>query len=296
MPHGRSPAADAADLYRLVRQASLTPAERRVADVVLADYPQSALLSAQEVAAKARVSASSVSRFTAKVGYETFGELRDHLREHLRARLESPGGRLRMGAARTPTASDALAEAVEIDIDNLRRTLELVNGEVFDQLVLRLSRPEGRVYVAASKKARILAEYLAIPLNQIRRSVVTLRMDDALPDRLLDMTARDVLLALEPRRATRMLVRLIDQFKQAGATVGVITDESMPAVLARVDYPIPVPIRSASAFDSYTAYMSIINAILAALIARAPARAKSRIDRLEQLNLAFSTWYEAEDD
>lgn len=291
-----TPTAGAAELYRLVRQAALTPAERRVADAVLADYPQSALLTAHEVALKAQVSASSVSRFTAKVGYETYGELRDDLREHLRARLQSPGGRLRVGTARTPRPSDALLESVELDIDNLHRTLELVNGEVFDGLVRRLANAEGRIYVAASKKARVLAEYMTIQLNQIRRSVVLLRMDDALPDRILDMTGRDVLVALEPRRATSLLVELVTQAKQAGAAVSVITDESMPAVLARVDYPIPVPVRSASAFDSYTAYVSVINAIVTSLIAHAPGRAKARIDRLEQLNTAFSTWYDAAGD
>lgn len=284
--------ADAADLYGRVRGAVLTPAEQRVADVLLADYPQSALLSAQEVAARAQVSASAVSRFTSKLGYETYGALREHLREHLRARLESPGGRLEVGTSGKATPSDALLETVELDMDNLRRTVELVNGEVFDRLVRRLGQADGRIYVAASKKARILAEYFAIQLNQIRRSVVLLRMDDALPDRILDMTPGDLLLVFEPRRATRSLVTLIDQFKEAGAAVGVITDESMPAVLARVDYPIPAPIRSTSAFDSYTAYVSIINAMLAAVIAHSPGRAKARIDRLESLNLAFSTWYD----
>lgn len=283
-----------ADLYRLIRQANLTPSERRVADAVLRDHPQSALLSAQEVAARAGVSASSVSRFTAKLGYETYGQLRDDLREHLRARLRSPGGRLDVSNARRATPSDALAETIELDIDNLRRTLELVNGEVFDQLVRRLGKAEGRVYIAASKKARVLAEYLAIPLNQIRRSVILLRIDDGLPDRLLEMSSRDILLALEPRRATRTLIRLVEHAIQVDAAVGVIADDSLPPVLARVDYPIPVPVLSTSAFDSYTAYISVINAILAALIARAPGRAKARIDRLEQLNLAFETWYEPE--
>lgn len=287
--------ADAADLYGRVRGAVLTPTEQRVADVLLADYPQSALLSAQEVAARAQASASAVSRFTSKLGYETYGALREHLREHLRARLESPGGRLEVGLAKA-TPSDALLETIQLDMDNLRRTIELVNGEVFDRLVRRLSHADGRVYVAASKKARILAEYFAIQLNQIRRSVVLLRMDDALPDRILDMNPRDLLLVFEPRRATRALVTLIDQFKAAGAAVGVITDESMPAVLARVDFPIPAPIRSASAFDSYTAYVSIINAMMAALIAHSPGRAKTRIDRLESLNLAFATWYDTDGD
>ena len=287
--------ADAADLYGRIRGAFLTPSEQRIADVLLADYPQSALLSAQEVAAKADVSASSVSRFTAKLGYETYGALRDHLREHLRARLESPGGRLEVGSARASTPSDALLETVELDMDNLRRTVELVNGDVFDRLVRRLAHADGRVYVASSKKARILAEYFAIQLNQIRRSVVLLRMDDALPDRILDVSSRDLLLAFEPRRVTRPMITLIEQCKAAGASVGVITDESMPAALARVDFPIPAPIRSASAFDSYTAYVSIINAMLTALIAHAPARAKARIDRLEVLNQAFDTWYDAYD-
>ncbi|HEV8485584.1 MAG TPA: hypothetical protein VGV87_18725, partial [Blastocatellia bacterium] len=136
-------------------------------------------------------------------------------------------------------------------------------------------------------------EYLAIQLNQIRGRVTLLKMDDALPDSILDIGPRDVLVALEPRRATSTLVRMVGLFQNAGAAVAVISDEYPPQVLARVDFPIPVVITGVNAFDSYAAYIAVINAIVAALIERSPANVRARLDRLEGLNVVFSTWFEA---
>src|SRR5262245_39420067 len=95
-PDGAPASREAANLHRRIRQADLTPAERSIAAVVLDDYPRSALLSAGQLASTAGVSAASVSRFAAKLGYGSFAEVQEHLREELRARLESPSERLRV--------------------------------------------------------------------------------------------------------------------------------------------------------------------------------------------------------
>lgn len=279
------------DLHQAIRQATLTPAERRVAAVVLEDYPQSALLTARGLAAMARVSPPSVSRFTAKLGYRRFTDLQSALREDLRSRLESPIVRLRLDRSRSSRTDSILADVIERDLENLHQTREILNDRIFESFVDRLARSEGKIYVSGSKKARILAEYLAIQLNQIRTGVQLLRIDDGMPDSMLDTSTRDVFVVLEPRRATAALIRALRLFKEAGACVAAISDEYPPSALAHVDYPIPVVVRGVSAFDSYTAVIAVINAIVAALIARSPAKVRSRLDRLEQLNVAFGTWH-----
>jgi DNA-binding MurR/RpiR family transcriptional regulator len=258
----------------------------------LEDYPQTALLTARRLASEAGVSAPSVSRFTAKLGYGNFIEFQEHLRSELRARLESPSVRARIGSGRRQRTSALLTDSIERDIENLRKTLAMVNPEVVDRLVGKLAQGSGAVYITGSKKARVLAEYLAIQLNQIRPRVRMLAVDDGLPDAMLDVESRDILVAFEPRRATNAVVRTVAMFQQAGAAVAVICDEFPPAVLARVDFPIPVPLGGASIFDSYTAMLAVINGIVGALVARMPHGAPPRVDRLESINQAYATWYE----
>ena len=196
----------------MIRQADLTPAERSVAAAVLRDYPRSALLTGAQVASMAGVSPASVSRFAAKLGYASYAQVQEHLRTELRARLESPSERLRVSAQRRPAPADLLASAIERDIENLRRTLEVIDPQVFEALVARLARSDGRIYVGGSKKARVLADYLAVQLNQVRGRVTLLKMDDTLPDSILDVSSRDLLVVLQPRRASRAIVDTIRWF------------------------------------------------------------------------------------
>ena len=94
----------------------------------------------------------------------------------------------------------------------------------------------------------------------------------------------------EPRRATKHAVKLIEAVRSSGATVAVFTDERPPAVLAESDFVFPTTIDAVSMFDSYAGIFALCAAILAALIGRNPAEARSRAEHLEALNLDFDTW------
>jgi DNA-binding MurR/RpiR family transcriptional regulator len=144
--------------------------------------------------------------------------------------------------------------------------------------------------VAGSKKAGVVARYFTVQLSQLRPRVHLLRMDDTLADQLIDLVAGDVVMLFEPRRVTRHAVKLIQVAKSRGATVAVFTDERPPAVLAESDFVFPTTVDAVSMFDSYAGIFALCAAILAALIGRNPADARTRAEHLDALNLDFDTW------
>src|SRR5947208_14929738 len=89
-----------------LRLDSLSPAERRLARVLLASYPIAGLESVARFAERAGVSPPTVTRFITKLGFRGYPELPESLRLEVQARLSSPPARYRaepnQGAARNP--------------------------------------------------------------------------------------------------------------------------------------------------------------------------------------------------
>lgn len=275
-----------------LRTAPLTPSESRIASVILDGYPESALLTAQAIAEKASTSPATVSRLATKLGYRDFAEMQADLRRALRAQLSSPSKRLLAQSGPPKRAAALLEQVIDIEVSNLRRTLELTDRGKLEELVECLGRSRhGRVYVGGSKKAGVVARYFTVQLSQLRPRVHLLRLDDTLADQLIDLAPGDVVVLFEPRRVTKHAVKLIEAAKSRGATVAVFTDERPPpAVLAESDFVFPTTVDAVSMFDSYAGIFALCAAILAALIGRNPADARSRAEHLDTLNLDFDTW------
>jgi DNA-binding MurR/RpiR family transcriptional regulator len=277
-----------------LRTARFTTVEARLAEVLTRGYPEAALLSARSMALAAGTSAASVTRFARKLGYEDFAELRAELAVEMRARLTSPPKRLTVDVpGRRKTAGALLRDVIAREKENLDATVAMIDEAQLDALARRLAQ-ESRslVYVAGSKKGRIVAGYFAMQLAQLRRGVQLLDLSELLADQVLDMTADDLLVVFEPRRATASLVGLLAEARSLGTQVVAFTDEHPPGVIAESDLLFRTKVDAISVFDSYAAMFALCDAILAAIINHAPKVVRARADRLEALNATLSTWYQ----
>ena len=88
------PVPDAADVTvaeRLqLRLAELTPAERKVARALLAEYPVRGLQPIAKLAAAAGVSAPTVVRLVSKLSFDSYAGFQRSLNSEVSARLSSP--------------------------------------------------------------------------------------------------------------------------------------------------------------------------------------------------------------
>ena len=83
---------DRASIAERVRASvvALTAQERKAAQVLLTNYPTAGLAPVAEFAERARVSAPTVLRFVAKLGFLGYPDFQRQLREELEAQLASP--------------------------------------------------------------------------------------------------------------------------------------------------------------------------------------------------------------
>src|SRR5215213_8081774 len=98
--------------------ATLTPAERRVAEVVL-EHPQLvAFGTVADLAGKSASGAATVVRLASKLGFDGFTALQQSVQHDLARQLRPAAERIR-----EPVASDAIAQHLQLELDNVRTTL-----------------------------------------------------------------------------------------------------------------------------------------------------------------------------
>src|ERR1700738_1443867 len=108
------------------RLASLSPAERKLARVLLASYPIAGLESVARFAERAGVSPPTVTRFITKLGFKGFPEFQETLRHEVQARLSSPLARYRDEPRRA--GGDSLVDdTLEVSTHHLKATVDLLS-------------------------------------------------------------------------------------------------------------------------------------------------------------------------
>ena len=266
-----------------LRLGELTHAERKVARALMADYPVGGLDPVAKLAAAAGVSAPTVVRLVAKLGFDGYAEFQQSLKSEVSVRLSSP---LQMHAERPETDREgALPRAERLLCDGIRSSFARLPPGEFEQAVRLLADPHRSVTLIGGRFSTMLAEYLAAHLKILRSRVQVLSA--AGPDRvssMLDVGRRDVLVAFDYRRYQHDTVRLAMTAKDQGATLVAFTDPYLSPLAARADVILTSSVASPSPFDALTPAVALVEAMITALVDRLGDAPRSRMARYDALN------------
>jgi len=263
----------------------LSEAERKLADVVLARQHELLGYTATELASLAGTSKSTAARFFRRVGFADFEDFRQQLRQA--QAQQSPLAR--MGQARR---GDGLAQRFQTHLQNDAQRLQALAQAVSeDQLeaALQLLARARRVWVVGYRHSRVTAFYAQTLLAQVRGDVQDL--NDAAgreADLLAGAGDKDLVLAVDFRRRSANLPRMLAAVRATGAQVLLLTDAPGSALALQSQLVLRC---SASApdgvFDSYVCAISLVNFLASALAARSRTSARARLESIERLHLAL---------
>lgn len=272
-------------------RAALTESERHLAAFLVEHYPHIVFESATAIGQRVGVSIATVVRFFAKLGYDSFADVQRELRDEIAARLHSPIQRLHASRDEPSETDEILRQTLEADLGNLQGTYRGIGRAQFRALVDRLVSGRGRVYVLGEKKAYGIAHYLHTQLNMALPNVELLESGQSLlVDRLLRVSAEDLLIAIDVRRYARASVMAGRCFHDAGAEVAVLADSPLSPLSAQATYRLFVTTAGAGVFDSYTAVLSLANALVNAVAARCKEALHATLERGEALWQTFQTF------
>jgi DNA-binding MurR/RpiR family transcriptional regulator len=265
------------------RMTALSPAERRLAKVLLASYPIAGLESLARFADRAAVSPPTVTRFIGKLGFRGYPDFQDHLRQEVQARLSSPLARYEPEATggRVPSTLDPSFEAFQ---RGLRTTLELIPEPEFEEVADLLADRRRRVLVLGGRLSGMLARHLAGQLHLLRPGVRLIDPERSQPvQELVDMRKRDLLVAFDFRRYQGDTVRSAVVAAERGGTVILFTDPWLSPASASARHTLVTSVETAAPFDSLVPALAVVEALVAAVLDRLGQQAQHRMRLLEDL-------------
>ena len=263
-----------------VQVAHLTPAERKVVRVLLADYPVRGLAPVARLAADAGVSAPTVLRLVSKLEFDSYADFQQALKSEVSARLSSP---LSMhGVSDESAQPDALTRSQRSLCDGIEASFASLPKAEFEHAVGLLSDPRRGVTLIGGRFSSMLAEHLAAHLRILRPNVRVVSAADRISS-MLDIGRSDVLVAFDYRRYQHDTVRLAMIAKRQGATLIAFTDPYLSPLAAQADVILTTSVASASPFDALTPALALVETVIAALVDKLGTAPRERMARYDAL-------------
>ncbi|MDR7188435.1 DNA-binding MurR/RpiR family transcriptional regulator [Microbacterium sp. BE35] len=261
-----------------------SPAERKVARVLLAAYPSAGFETVARLADRAGVSGPTVLRFVQRLGYRGFPDFQEALRRDLDERSASP---LRIHQTRVlaeePSGS-LHSRAAAISTATLQRTFDELSTHDLDRCVELISGASGSVVIAGGRYSGLLGRILALHLEQLRPRVRMLPDEpSARAAMMADLGRRDVLVLFDYRRYEEHTLRLARVARAQHTSVVLFTDAWLSPISSEADVVLTSETAAPSPFDALTPVMALIETVVAGCFDRLGDAAVGRMAQADQL-------------
>ena len=261
---------------------SLTTAERRVAEVVLANPQLVAFGTVADLAEGAGSGAATVVRLATKLGYEGFSALQASVQQDLANQLRPAAERIR-----DPAVHDSLNRHLQLELGNVQTTLGQLDQDAVADVVNHLADRTRRVFVLSGDASKGVAAQFVGDLDALRANVMMVSGNDVAVQRTVALMEKgDVLVTIDLRRYDRWLVEAARRAAEAGVWTVSIADSVLSPVAAGAQRTLVVTAAGAGPFDSHVGTLALMNVLVAAAAIRLRGVATERLDRSEAAWLA----------
>lgn len=262
------------------RMDELSAAMKKVARVLLADYPSAGLVSASSLASLAGTSTPTVLRLVERLGLGSYPDFQKALRDEITQQTNSPVARASHSALDRDESS-FFETAARDRMALIERMLASVPPTEFDRVVALLADQPRHVLISGGYFSKQSAQTLALQLEQIIPHVEYAR-DPLGHDTLkyLELRKDSVVIVIDLRRYELSSKRVSTMAKKQGATVVVITDEELSPCAEDADLVLPIPVGGLP-FDSFAALVVLAECLVEAVFQRVGNKALERMTQWE---------------
>ena len=274
------------------RMNELTPAERKVARTLLARYPAAGLESTAALAVAAGTSKPTVLRLLARLGFGRYPDFQERLRaEVTRSMSASPLSRA-LARRAAPSDDSVFHRAVEQRAQLVTRLQETVPPGEIDRAVSLLAGRPKHVMISGGYFSRLIARMMAMQLDQLIPNVDY--ADEPLGadvGKYLRAGRDSVAIVFDLRRHELAANEVVSMAKACGASVILITDESLSPSAEEADIVLPVAVDGIP-FDSFAGLVVLTESLVDAVFHGAGEAAVERMadwERSVHIYRAFRT-------
>lgn len=256
--------------------------QKLIAGFILEHYEKAAYMTALKLGQTVNVSESTVVRFALELGFEGYPQLQRSLQHHIKNRLTAIQ---RMDVTRTRIGDDDTVSGVlNQDIDRIRKTLDIVDRESFENAVTLINTAKN-IYIQGAMASGFLASFMHYNLRLIVDNVTLVGSVgiSELYQQMIHIGEGDLLIAMSFPRYAKSTVEACRFAHEAGAQIIAITDSESSPLVSCAKTRLYAYSDMVSFVDSLVAPMSLINALIAAVCASRRCRVEQTFAKLEGL-------------
>lgn len=270
--------------------------QRQIANYIIENYDKAAFMNAVKLGNTVGVSESTVVRFASMLGYDGYPSMRKALQEMIRNRLTSVQ---RMEVAKDMMGSqDFLHIVLGADMEKIRTTLEEVDKDAFNRTVEAICNAE-RIYILGLRASACLSSFMGFYLSFMFENVriVNDTYVNEPFEQIMNISEKDVFLAISFPRYSRRTVKAMRYAKTQGTAMIAITDGPASPIADIADISLFAKSDMVSFLDSLVAPLSLINALMVAIGARAENEGKltHTFERLERIWTEYDVYEKSSD-
>ncbi len=255
---------------------TLTVAERRVAEAILASPQAVGFGTVADLAAAAQVGAASVVRLAAKLGFDGFSDLQSCVQRDLMQQLRPAAERIREATAAGRDSHLA------VELGNIQATLDAADERSLDELTHRLADLSRPVRVLSGEATAGVAQQFIAQLHQLRAGVdVIIGSDVAVRREVALLDSRSTVILIDLRRYEQWVLDAHQMIRGRGVWSAALTDSVLSPIAAGADETFLVTAGSAGPFDSHVGTLALLNLIAVRVADEMRASAAGRLASIE---------------
>ncbi len=257
--------ADRRDLINHIQNkfSELSKSQKLIAQYIIENYDKAAFMTASKLADKVGVSESTVVRFADALGLDGYPQLRKGLEDIIKLKLTTVQ-RVEL-AGEYSDGGSILKKVLEIDMNNIRATLENIDHDIFQQVVNEICGAK-KIYIVGLRSSMSLADYFGFYLNLILDNVKIVHHGISnIFDQVFRVSKTDVVIGIGFPRYSLQTVDALSYVKEQGVTIVGITDSLSSPIASLADYTLTAKSDMMSFVDSLVAPLSLINALIVAI-------------------------------
>lgn len=272
---------------------NLTPSQKKLLNYILSNDEEAVFLTIQGLSKRVSVSVATVVRLAKALGYAGFPQFQQELRLLFRDKLTTVS-RIQKAAQKEMSEENVLVKVFQQDIENITETMKQVSVDDFRRFVKALNSAK-RVVIIGLRSAHSLAVLMGVALEFLQRDVwvVTPGIGN-MWDRLLGLRKDDVVVGICFPRYTKETVEVLRYAQQKGIKTLAITDSPISPLARYAECVLPARCKLDSFIESFTAALSLINAIVTALGLYRKEETMSSLKQLEEFWKRQGIYFEKE--
>jgi len=263
------------------KRPKMSKSQIKIANYILENPHSVPFLTGNKLAKAIGVSEATVVRFATFLEYSGYNDLQSALVKTAERQLNTVE-RLQMSRTVYDETEKTIYDIFDDDINNIKSTIQTLNIDDFKRAADYILKAN-RIYIIANRSAVSLGTFLQYYLDIILGNSELIHTTAAAFDRIYNVNKNDVVIGISFARYTKSTIDIASFAYEKQAKIIALTDQFTSPITAYADVALYSKSQMPTFIDSFTAPISLINALIAYIGNAKHININERLEQLEQL-------------